>query len=72
MTIHEVTSFFQTLGNVPRISLNRHHSGHDQNALKLKKTGSEKKEKASPLTILVDNINKYRDENHVIIGEEWG
>ena len=49
----------------------RHHSGYDQNALKPKKTGSGKEWKASPLTT-VDNINKYRDKNHVIIGEEWG
>ena len=36
-----------------------------------RKPDQEKLWLASPLTT-VDNINKYRDKNHVIIGEEWG
>ena len=54
----------------------RHHSGYDQNALKLKKTGSGEGERGEGITI--DNIISRqhqqvpRRKDYVIIGEEWG
>ena len=56
------------MGNAPRETILRHHSGHDQNALKTRKPDQKIVD-----GIIIDNISRQHQRKPIgIIGDEMG